>query len=593
MNATMYRIFIVPSLIVLGLGSFGIATYLGTPAPIANLILFATIGIGSIDLVIETINALRRRHFALDYIALAAITTGLIAGDYLVTAIIVLMLAGGTTLEHYASIRARATLSLLKNRIPHHVLRVTKKTEESIPIEQAHIGDTVKVRTGEVVPLDGILLSNEAFIDESTLTGEPYSVEKRAGSHVKSGTINLGPVISLQVEKIDADSTYRHIVSLVEQAEHEKSPLVRLADRYSIIFALVTAMIALAAYALSGSGERILAVLVMATPCPLLLATPIALLGGVNAALKKQIIIKQVASLEILNKASALVFDKTGTLTLGAPTVTSITVHTKRYTRKDILAFARALEQNSLHPFAKAVVRLAEEEKSKLLSATSAEERAGEGISGSIDGRSFRLSRANNSKGMAADLFEKEELLATFLFEDVLKPGTAAVIEQLQKQSLALTLCTGDTAAAAIRVASQLGGQVTVKANSSPEDKQTIIKQLKQTGKTVVMVGDGINDAPALAQADLGMVFSHSEQTAASEAADVVFLGGNVEAVVDSILIAKRTIRIAITSILIGMGLSVIGMILAAFGEIPPLVGALLQEGIDVAVILYALRASR
>ena len=593
MNATMYRIFIVPSLIVLGLGSFGMATYLGTPTPIANLILFATIGIGSIDLVIETINALRRRHFALDYIALAAITTGLIAGDYLVTAIIVLMLAGGTTLEHYASIRARATLSLLKNRIPHHVLRVTKKIEESIPIEQAHIGDTVKVRTGEVVPLDGILLSNEAFIDESTLTGEPYSVEKRAGSRVKSGTINLGPVISLQVEKIDADSTYRHIVSLVEQAEHEKSPLVRLADRYSIIFALLTAVIALAAYALSGSGERILAVLVMATPCPLLLATPIALLGGVNAALKKQIIIKQVASLEILDKASALVFDKTGTLTLGAPTVTSITVHTKRYTRKDILAFARALEQNSLHPFAKAVIRLAEEEKSKLLSATSAEERAGEGISGVIDGRPFRLSRANNIKSMAADLFEKEELLATFLFEDVLKPGTAAVIEQLQKRSLAITLCTGDTAAAAVRVASQLGGHVTVKANSSPEDKQMIIKQLKQAGKTVVMVGDGINDAPALAQADLGMVFSHSEQTAASEAADVVFLGGNVEAVVDSILIAKRTIRIAITGILIGMGLSVIGMILAAFGEIPPLVGALLQEGIDVAVILYALRASR
>ncbi len=589
----MYRIFIVPSLIVLGLGSFGIATYLGTPTPIANLILFATIGIGSIDLIIETVNALRRRHFALDYIALAAITTGLIAGDYLVTAIIVLMLAGGTTLEHYASIRARATLSLLKNRIPHQVLRITKKSEESIPIEQAHIGDTVKVRTGEVVPLDGILLSNQAFIDESTLTGEPYSVEKRTGSRVKSGTINLGPVISLQVEKIDADSTYRHIVSLVEQAEHEKSPLVRLADRYSIIFALLTAAIALAAYALSGSGERILAVLVMATPCPLLLATPIALLGGVNAALKKQIIIKQVASLEILDKASALVFDKTGTLTLGAPTVTDIVLHTKRYTKSDILAYARALEQNSLHPFAKAVIRLAEEEKSKLLSATSAEERAGEGISGVIDGRLFRLSRANNLKSMAADLFEKEELLATFLFEDVLKPGTAAVIEQLQKRSLAITLCTGDTAAAAVRVASQLGGHVTVKANSSPEDKQTIIKQLKQAGKTVVMVGDGINDAPALAQADLGMVFSHSEQTAASEAADVVFLGGNVEAVVDSILIAKRTIRIAITGILIGMGLSVIGMILAAFGKIPPLVGALLQEGIDVTVIIYALRASR
>lgn len=593
MNPTAYRIFIIPLLVLLGLSAYLGARFGGAPDYLTHLIIWATIAIGSIELVRETANALRRGQFALDYIALAAITTGLIAGDYVVTAIIVLMLSGGTTLEHYASKRAQATLSLLKNRIPHQVVRITDHEETTIPIATAAVGDLIKVRTGEVVPLDGILQSEDAAIDESTLTGEPYNVEKRRGSYLKSGTVNQGPIITLRVEKPDADSTYRRIVALVEQAEHEKSPLVRLADRYSVLFSILTAVLAVGAFALSGSGERILAVLVMATPCPLLLATPIALLGGVNAALKKQIIIKQVASLEVLNQANALVFDKTGTLTLGKPSITDLRIHDTKYDKTTVLSYARALEQNSLHPFAPAIIRYADTAQAPFLSAAHVTEQPGIGITGTINNEHVQLTKAQNERGLAAELFVGKKRIATFWFEDVVKPDTRQVIGELERRSFTTFLCTGDTAAGTVRLASELGNTITVKTNCSPEDKQKIIKQLKKAGKTVIMVGDGINDAPALAQADLGMVFSHNEQTAASEAADVVFLSGNVAAVVDSIHIAKRTLRIALTSIAIGMGLSVIGMILAALGEIPPLIGALLQEGIDITVILYALRASR
>jgi heavy metal translocating P-type ATPase len=600
----------IPGVVVLGIAAYLALRALGQPVAAVSVAVAVTL-LGGWGLLVETATLLLKRQYALDYIAVLAIAVGLWAGEYVVAMIIALMVSSGRTLEEYGVSRARRSLTALVDRIPSHVLRWdgpgdAHGSRGSVGgpalVADVLVGERIYVRKGEVIPLDGVLESPGGLTDESSLTGEPYEIEKVAGDPLRSGTVNIGDPIVLRVTRPAGDSTYAKIVAMVRQAQDEKAPLVRLADRYSAVFTILTLAIAGAAYVLAEQvrgtdGLRaVLSVLVVATPCPLILATPIALLGGVSAAARKKIIVKSLASLETLSRIDAIIFDKTGTITLGRPRVSEVANLSGR-PESELLGIVEAIERSSLHPLAKALVAYAREHDARpahaVVHATDVREEIGRGISGLVDGARYTLSRLQGGAGMAIELSREGERLAVFAFEDQIKDDSRETIDRLRASGLSVLIFTGDRREAALKVAERLGSDVVVRAECSPADKQAGIQELRRQHKVTAMVGDGINDAPALALADVGLVFSNEEQTAASEAADIVFLGGDFALVGDAVAVSRRTVRIALQSILWGIGLSVAGMGLAAFGLVPPIFGAALQEVIDVGVILNALRASK
>ena len=588
------RLLCIPSIVLFGIVAYAVLFFTYQLTIIAILIIFAVIFIGSFHLLRDTIVSLAHRHFGLDYIALLAIIVGVASGEYLVAAVIALMLSSGDALEKYAVARAKNSLTALTNRIPSDVFLWRNNTKDKkVSIASVVAGEENFVHKGEVIPLDGILLTSSAITDESSLTGEPYVMEKMQGDPLRSGTVNVGQSIAMRVTKPESDSTYRKIIDMVQRAQNEQSPLVRVADRYSIFFTLVTLAIAGTVFFFTYDWNLVLAVLVIATPCPLILATPIALIGGMNACAKKNIIVKQLSSIEVLSRAQAMVFDKTGTITLGKPRVATLTLHDQKSTEQHIYMIAAAIERHSLHPLAKAIVEAAKEHHAPQVPATDVEERIGVGVSAVVNGKRYTLAKDRSAKGLAIQLRDDTHDLATFFFEDEIKKDSKQILQTLKARGLRLFIFTGDKGEAAERVVSTLDQTMTVKANCTPEDKVTGVRALKEQGIVTAMVGDGLNDAPALASADVGMVFSNEEHTAASEAADVVFLGGDLSLVLSSLVIAKRTMQIALQSIWFGIGMSIVGMLVAAFGFLPPLAGALAQELIDVLVIVNALRASR
>lgn len=592
-TVSLVNSFRIPLIILSGLIVYGILKLNGY-SDAAVVLMYAVVILGTYDMVLETLRSLLKGQFALDYIAILAIVVALITQQYLVAGILALMISSGSTLEAYGVAQAKKSLTQLIDRIPTDVVLWEKDAPgRKEKLQNISVGDSIFIRKGEVIALDGELLSDVGETDESSLTGEPYFIEKTKGDVIRSGTINIGQPMVIRVTKTEEDSTYKKIIDMVKQAENEKSPMVRLADKYSTVFTIITLSLGAFAYIMSGySLDRVLAVLAIATPCPLIIATPIALLGGVNASAKKKIIIKKLAALEILSRIETLVFDKTGTITLGKPRVTRVEL-TDGISMKKALSIAEAIERNSLHPLAKAIVQKAREEKVQVLHATNVKEIIGNGITGKVQNDSYMLSKLEEENGMAIRLLEGKKQLAVFHFEDEIKESSRRIIKQLKGMGLELHIFTGDKKDAAAKVVSQLGESVIINAEMTPEEKQQGINKLKKQGRVIGMVGDGINDAPALALANVGMAFSNHEQTAASEAADIVFLGGDFSQVYDAWQIAKRTLIIAKQSILWGIGLSIVGMILASFGYISPLVGAGMQEAIDVAVIINALRASR
>lgn len=584
------RSFFLPFLVVVGLIAYLILSF-GNFTTLSIIIAYASILLGSYPLIAESIEDIKNRQFGLDYIAILAIAVALITHEYLVGIILGLMLATGRNLEDFASKLAKKSLSSLAERIPHDIGVEDNGTVMSKSVGSISINEIIVVRKGEVIPLDGLLLSPTAVVDESSLTGEAFPADKYSGDLLRSGILNLESVIRVKVTKSEKDSTYKKIVQLVERAQSEKAPLVRLADKYSLYFTVITLIISGFAYLLHPNLEAILAVLVVATPCPLILATPIALIGGMNAQARKRIIIKKLASIESLSRVDTIIFDKTGTLTLGKPHVAKFVLHEK-IDRNRLLSIAGSIERNSLHPLAKAIVDYTA--KGPTIEVSDVAEVVGKGISGVVDGKKYLLAKMDSSDAaMRIGIFKDKTVLGEFVFEDQLKVESKKTIESLRNLSMTIKIFTGDKLRTAVELVKKIGIEIEVKAGLKPEDKQKGIEDLKREGRTVAMVGDGINDAPALALSDVGMVFANDEQTAASEAADIVLLGGNFSSVLYSILSAKRTISIAKQSILWGIGLSILCMILAALGYIPPLAGSLIQEGIDVAVILNALRAAR
>ena len=555
-----------------------------------SLAWIAATALGIIKISWESFKKIREGNFSLDYIALLAMVVSILTGEYLAGAVVALMITGGEALDEYASGRAESALRALLERIPKTctVLLLGGTTVE-VPIQEVKSGDRIVVRQSELVPLDGTLLSSSALLNEANLTGEALPVSFNRGAFLKSGAVNVGPSIELDVVGSFETSTYMKIVHLVDEARHHQPRVVRLAEKFNFPFTAFTLILAGTAYALSGDVVRALAVLVIATPCPLLIAAPVAFIGGLSRAARKNIIVKRPVTLEEIAEAKAIFFDKTGTLTLGEPRLIKVE-QLGTMAKNDALAVAAAIEFHSIHPLARAVWKAAADAKVETQGALDVQETIGKGIEGTVGGTRYRISKSTTpgDAGIVLGLFEGGREITRFHFEDVMKENVGAMFESLRARHLQIEMLTGDRRENAERLFGSFN--IPIRAGLSPESKFTIIDEAKKRG-SVIMVGDGLNDAPALAIADVGIVFSGTENSASIEAADAVILSGDVALVTFLLDTAERSMRIARQSIWAGIGLSVIGMLLASFGYIPPVVGALLQEIIDIAVILNSLRA--
>ena len=565
----------------------------------------------------STLRSLLRRDVGVDAVALVSMSGALAFREYLVGALIGLMMSGGAALEAYASKRARRELTALVERAPRVAHRRIGDTLEVIPVEDVVPGDTIVVRPGEVIPVDGAIVSAEAIIDESALTGEPLPVTVQAGGQAHSGTANAGEAFELRATRSAADSAYAALVKLVREAETQRAPFVRMADRYAAVFLPVTTVVAGIAWGVSGDSLRALAVFVVATPCPLILGAPIALISGVSRAARLGIIVKGGGVIEQLGQTRSVLFDKTGTLTLGHPGIESV-VSSGGFEPDELLRLAASLDQVSAHALAEALVHGAQARGLALSFPEQPEEQLGQGVAGVVEGRRITVGSAGwlQERGIdaqathaLADRLDTEsgagrakilvgingELAGAIVMADHARADAAGLTDRLRAVGVRhVAMVTGDRQAAANEVGRELGVD-RVHAEQSPEQKLEVVRALQADPamRAVVMVGDGINDAPALATADVGIAMGSLGATVSSETANAVIVVDRIDRIVDAISIGRRSLFIARQSVLVGMGLSFVAMAFAAVGLLHPIGGALLQEVIDVAVILNALRALR
>jgi heavy metal translocating P-type ATPase len=578
-------------------------------APAGRAVWALSAAIALVPLVWAVARALARRRLGVDVIALVAIAAALALGEYLAAAIVALMMSGGAALEELAARRARRELSALIARAPAFAQRRRDGGIEQVPVEEVLPGDVVVVRGGEVLPVDGVVADEEALLDESALTGEPLPVLHGAGAAVRSGTANAGTAFDLRATRPAAESAYAALVRLVRQAESQSAPFVRMADRYAAVFLPVTLVVAAAAWGVSGDPVRALAVLVVATPCPLILAAPVALVSGLSRAARRGIVAKGSGAIEQLGRARTVLLDKTGTLTTGEPSIEGVTP-VGDVPADELLRLVASVERLSANIVGRAIVEAAQARGLALSVPEDVVEGAGMGVEGRVDGRRVTAGSARwlHQRGCpdgvaAARLAEVHRsrvlvgldgrLAGVLSLSDAVRPGAADAIAGLRAAGVArVAILSGDAADAVEEVGRRLGVDA-VYADLAPEGKVEIVRAMQGSPDTspVVMVGDGINDAPALAAADVGIAMAFGGATVSSEAADVVIPLDRVERVADAISIGRRSLSIARQSVVVGMSLSGVAMIVAAFGYLPPVAGALLQEAIDVAVILNALRA--
>jgi len=556
---------------------------------------FLAIIIGIAEILVVAYRTIRVGSFSLDYIAFLAMVLAILTHEYLAGAVIALMYTGGEALEAYAGRRAEASLAALLSRIPKNALvKGADGKLEEMPLAEVAAGATIVVRGGELVPLDGLLASARAVLSLANLTGEPLPETIAQGAVVKSGSVNEGEAFELTVSGSLATSTYAKIVDLVRNAQQNQAPFVRLTTAANLPFTLLTLFISGGAYLLTGDVERVLAVLVIATPCPLIIAAPVAFIGGLSRAASRNIIVKTPAVLESIASITTIFFDKTGTLTLGEPQLTSITLKAADITEVEALSLAAALEFHSIHPLARAVVATAKERGLTPMPAKDASEIVGTGIAGVVDERYLTLEQAPEGEhkegGISLLLTSDGTPLAILHFNDVLKDNAKKFLSGLAGAGYKVAILTGDRKEHADAIFADLS--LTICADCTPEDKYRLVEEAKKRGEKVAMVGDGLNDAPALAKADVGIVFSGTENSASIEAADVAILGRDVLLIGELFALSKRSVRVASQSVYTGIGLSTAGMLFAAGGFIAPVEGAVIQEGIDVAVILNALRAA-
>jgi heavy metal translocating P-type ATPase len=570
----------------------------------------------ALDLAVEVARTIvLRRHMGVDTIALVAMVGALALNEELAGLIVGIMFTGGSTLEDVASARARRELTRLAERAPTVAQRRRDGHLEEVPVEVIQPHETIVVRAGEVVAVDGTVTSDEAVVDSSTLSGEPLPVTIPRGGSVMSGTANAGAPFELRADRPAAESAYAALVRLVEQAQTQRAPFVRMADRYAGFFLPATLLIAGAAWAASGEAVRALAVVVVATPCPLILAAPIALVSGVSRAAKAGVIVKGAGVIETLGQARTVLFDKTGTLTVGTPEVREILPRASLES-SELLRLGASLDLMSAHVLGAALVQHAQAAGLALEDAEAVEEDPGQGIRGRVGGRSVALgSRAYLRRSGIPERELAEASLAggfgsgearvfvavdgrlggVIVMADELRPDTETIVKRLRGEGVRhVAMVSGDRRSVAQRIGDEVGVD-RIYAEQSPDQKLAIVRSIaREPGlRPVVMVGDGVNDAPALALADVGVAMGTAGATIASETADAVIAVDRVDRVADALHVGRRALHIARQSVLAGMALSIAAMAVAAAGYLPPVAGALLQEGIDLAVIFNALRALR
>ncbi len=593
----LFAIALIGTIAALGLAVFGRQSA-------AHWVLIAVSVYELVPLLWGMLRDLRDGKYGVDILAAAAIITSVLLGEYWAGMVIVLMLTGGEALEDYAEHRAERELDALLTRAPQKARVMRGKQEVEVKASEVRTGDTLVIRPGELVPVDATILDGAANFDESSLTGESLPQPKEPGGELLSGSINVDGLITAKALRSAEDSQYQQIIKLVKSAQASQAPFVRLADRYAVPFTIVSFGIAVVAWVLSGQSIRFLEVIVVATPCPLILAAPIAIISGMSRSAKHGIIIKNGSSLERLASARTIAFDKTGTLTRGELTVQNITTY-NGFSRSQVLGLAASLEQHSNHVQAAAIVAKAKGESAKLPIVKHIREVAGKGISGQNKGKTIIVGRfsllaehrvavppnfkESDHNQTAAFVAYDQQLAGVITFMDTVRLESKQTLADLRQLGIRnFLMVTGDNQRTATIIAKQLGIS-TVVAGALPGDKIRAVEDAPH--KPVAFVGDGVNDAPVLTASNVGIALGARGSAAASESADVVIMLDDLGRVANGIAIAKRTFMIAKQSIWIGIALSVGLMLVFSTGRFRPIYGAAIQEVVDVVVIFNALRA--
>jgi heavy metal translocating P-type ATPase len=564
-----------------------------------------------LPLVLRTLWGMLHGRFAADLVASLAVLAAILLDDPLPGLVVVLMQTGGEALERRAAARATRAVAALEAEAPRTAHRVADGAVEDVPAEAIAAGERLLVRPGELVPCDAVVVEGRSHMDRAQLHGEPIPERVGPGAQLRSGARNLEGALTVRALRPASESTYAEIVRLVRSAQASKAPLQRVADRYAAWFTPLTLAACAVAWALSGDAGRVLAVLVVATPCPLILAAPVAIIGGIDRGARRQIIFRHGGALEAIASVDTAVFDKTGTLTVGRPEVAEVRP-APGWTADEALRLAAAVEEGSGHPLARSVTLAARARGLDAPLPEGIEEAAGQGVRGRVEGRAVAvgspgfvraampsaaggLARLHDgTPGLAADLGVDGEAAALITFADHPRPELRAVLDRMGRLGIGeIHLLSGDHTANATALAAE-AGITRVQGDMLPRDKAARVRELTSAGRRVLMVGDGTNDAPALSAAAVGVALGgHGSGGIAAEAADVVLLVDDLARIPEAMAIGRDTMRIARQSIVAGLGLSAAGMVVAALGYLPPTAGALAQEAIDLAVILNALRAAR
>ncbi len=564
-------------------------------------IFLVTLLVGGVPLVLQTLRGLLRGRFAADVVAMLAIVTAFVLGQYFAGVVIVLMQSGGEALEAYAMRRASQSLEALLARAPKVAHRMRGDEIVDVPVDAVRVGDVLVIKPGDLVPVDAEVTEGTSTVDQSALTGEPLPIRAVAGTTLMSGSVNLDGAVRVRALRPSEQSQYQQIVRLVERARQEKPPIQRLADRFAIWFTPLTLVMCGVAYLVTGNPTSVLAVLVVATPCPLILATPVAVIAGISRAADLGVIVKHGVAIEQVGRARAVVFDKTGTLTLGQPSVAHVEA-LDGVPAGEVLRLAAAVEQLSSHHLGRAVAEAGRARFAPLAAVADFAETPGCGVSGRVEGRAVCVGSVRFLRdcgvavadaagdGTAAYVAIDGRVVGSIEFADRLRHQVPALMQRLAVLGVTDTvMLTGDREAPAEAIAAQAGIR-TVRANLLPADKVAAVRELTERYGNVVMVGDGINDAPALAAATVGVAMGAYGTAVSAEAADIVLLVDDIARVGDAMAISRRMRRIALQSIGVGLGVSFALMVVASLGHITPAAGAVMQEALDAAVILNALR---
>jgi heavy metal translocating P-type ATPase len=557
--------------------------------------------IGGVPLLVPLTQKLLAREFGSDHLAGISIITSVILGEYLVAAIVILMLSGGTALEQFASRRASSVLDALAKRMPQVAHRQSANNLSDVELKDVAIGDLLVVFPHEICPVDGVVVDGHGKMNEAYLTGEPFEIAKTPGSQVLSGSINGDAALHIRTEKLAIDSRYARIMQVMKDAEQRRPHIRRLGDKLGAWYTPLALSLAGIAWAASGESHRFLAVLVVATPCPLLISIPVAVIGAISLSARRGIIIKNPAVLEQIDRCRTLIFDKTGTLTYGKPSLSKI-LCAPGFAKDDVLRVTASLEHYSKHPLSRAILDAAQDANLPMGLVSEISERPGEGLKGTVGQRTVWITSRKKvidrplvlppvAPGLECLLFVDDVYAATFRFHDMPRAESRTFIKHLSPRHAVsrVLIVSGDRDQEVRHLAKQVGITELYSAKS-PEDKVAIVRKEAAQAPTLFL-GDGINDAPAMQAATVGVAFG-VQSDITSEAADAVILETSLGRVDELIHIARRMRRIALQSAIGGMALSILGMFAAAFGYLPPIGGAIAQEIIDLAAVLNAVRVA-